>query len=229
MRCSKRLGTVVALAVAMVIGCQSGPRLGGLNPFHRSERTTFVTPAEKAQQIRAYADRATGQDTPEQQALVQELVAKLAAENDPLLRQAILETVARFETPLAGKAMLAGLSDDSEFVREASCRLLEQHPTPGATEALAARAHGDDSLDVRIAAARAMGPNGADRQQLLRLLEDRNPAMQLVGVDAMRKATGQDFGGDVAAYIALARGETPAPREDRVEVANRLPDWVPFF
>jgi hypothetical protein len=52
--------------------------------------------------------------------------------------------------------------------------------------------------------------------------------MQLVGVEAMRNATGKDYGGDVAAYVALARGETPSQREPTA-VAGRLSDWVPFF
>lgn len=227
---TKSLATALTLVSLVAFGCQAGgPRMGGLNPFFKSERTTFVTPAMRTETIRQYAEKATGEDTPEQQALVAELVAELPKESDPLIRQALLETLAKFKTPTVGRSLLAGLSDESEHVREASCRLLATHPTPGAIEALAPLIQSDESFDVRIAAARAIGPNGADRTQLLRLLEDRNPAMQLVGVEAMRNATGQDFGGDVAAYVALARGETPAPREERTEVAGRLPSWIPFF
>lgn len=222
-----RICLALPLACVAAAGCMSnGPRLLGLNPFYQVERTTFVTPAKRLAEIRAVADKSTGADTPEQQALVEALVAPLPEEPDPLVRQAILETAAEFKTPLASRALLAGLTDDSPHVREAACRLLAAHPASGAVEALAARAHGDESFDVRVAAARALAPNGATPQQLLMLLEDPNPAMQLVGAEAMRSATGKDFGGDVGAYIALARGETPPERSG--SVASRLPDWLPF-
>ncbi|TWT96990.1 HEAT repeat protein [Botrimarina colliarenosi] len=223
-----RRSTSVILAAAFALaGCQSGPRMGGLNPFYRAERTTFVVPSKRIDAIRQTAEKANGQDTPEQQALVQELIKPLEGETDPLVRQATLETVAAFNTTLTGKALLAGLSDPNPYVREASCRLLSQRPTAGATEALAVRAKTDDSFDVRVAAARALEPNGATSEQLLALLQDPNPAMQLVGVEAMRNSTGKDFGGDVAAYVALARGEEP-PQREKTAVAS-LPDWVPFF
>lgn len=221
---------LLALAV-VAIGCQSGPRLAGLNPFHRPERTAFETPAKRIDAIRLVAKKSTRQDTPEQQAIVRELITSLPKEQDPLIRQAVLETAAAFKTPLASKALLAGLSDESPHVREASCRLLAAAPVSGAADALASIAHGDESFDVRVAAAKALGRNGGTQQQLLPVLEDSNPAMQLAGVEAMRNVTGKDFGGDVSAYRALARGETPeaAGREGRTEVANRLPGWVPFF
>ena len=222
----RRLNLLILVA-AVGAGCQTGPRMGGLNPFYRPERTTFVVPAKRIESIRQTTEKATGKDTPEQQAIVQDLVTPLEGERDPLIRQATLETVAAFNTTLSGKALLAGLSDESPHVREAVCRLLAKRPTAGAAEVLAARVQGDDSFDVRVAAAQALAPNGATPQQLLPLLEDSNPAMQLVGVEAMRSATGKDYGGDVAAYVALARGDEP-PQREKTAVAS-LPDWVPFF
>ncbi len=216
---------------ALLVGCQSnGPRLGGLNPFFQVERTAFLTPKKRIEAIRAKGDQSNGQDTPEQQAIVQELVATLAAEQDPNIRQASLETLARFNTPLASRALLAGLSDESSHVRLASCQMLSQRAPTGCVEALTARVRDDESFDVRIAAAKALGKVGASERDLLPILEDSDPAMQLVGVEAMRRKTGKDLGGNVAAYVALAKGESlPADESSRVEIANRLPDWVPFF
>jgi len=223
---------LAALAGATtLVGCQTGPRMGGLNPFYRPDRTTMTLPAERIEAIRATANRSTGADTPEQRAIVQELVAPLATENDPLVREAILQTVAAFNTPLASKALLAGLTDADPNVRVATCKLIAENPSPAAPPALSAIVQGDESFDVRIAAARALGSAGASKEQLLPVLEDPNPAMQLVGVEAMRRLTGRDLGGDVTAYRALARGETPqiAEPRGRTSVANRLPEWVPFF
>lgn len=230
MRLTICLGLLCLPTLVALVGCQTGG-MASLNPFHKPERTTFLRPAERIEAIRTIAGRSTGQDTPEQQAIVEELVASLAKEDDPLIRETILRTASYFKTPLASRALLAGLSDKNAHVREVSCRMLGANPTEGAAEALARVAQGDESFDVRIAAATSLGQVGARKEQLLPILEDADPAMQLVGVEAMRKTTGQDLGGDVAAYRALARGETPAsiaPKEP-VEVANRLPDWVPFF
>ncbi|MEO0529031.1 MAG: HEAT repeat domain-containing protein [Planctomycetota bacterium] len=231
MRPSLRLCFALLAVAAVAIGCQTGPRLAGLNSFFRPERTSFQTPAQRIEAIRLVAKKSTREDTPEQETLVRGLITDLPTEQDPLIRQAILEATAEFKTTLASKALLAGLSDESPHVREASCRLLTASPVAGSADALATIAHGDPSFDVRVAAAKALGRNGATRQQLLPVLEDPNPAMQLAGVEAMRDATGKDFGGDVSAYRALARGETPSSDGDggRIEVANRLPSWVPFF
>ncbi|CAE7504766.1 unnamed protein product [Symbiodinium sp. KB8] len=229
---SMRLSTptpFVLLAAVAMTGCQSGgPRMAGLNPFYQPERTTYVVAAKRMDEIRKLAEKSTGEDTPDQQTIVQDLVKPLEKETDPLVRQATLETAAKFNTTLAGKTLIAGLSDESPFVREAACRLLASRPTAGAVEPLTGVVRQDESFDVRVAAAQALEPNGAKPEQLLALLEDPNPAMQLVGVEAMRNATGKDYGGDVAAYVALARGEAPPAREP-TSVAARVPDWVPFF
>jgi len=206
----------------------NGPRMGGLNPFYQAERTSFVVPAKRVEEIRKFAAKSTGADTPDQQTLVQDLVKPLEKETDPLVRQATLETASKFNTTLAGKTLIAGLQDENPQVREVSCRLLAKRPTAGAVEPLMGAVKQDESFDVRVAAAQALQPNGAKPEQLLALLEDPNPAMQLVGVEAMRSATGKDYGGDVAAYAALARGETPAAKEP-TSVAGRMSDWVPFF
>lgn len=221
--------SLAILAAVAMTGCMSnGPRMAGLNPFYKPELTSFVVPAKRIVEIRKVAEKSTGEDTPDQQTIVQDLVKPLEKETDPLVRQATLETAAKFNTTLAGKSLIAGLSDASPQVREASCRLLAKRPTAGAVEQLMGVVKQDESFDCRVAAAQALEPNGAKPEQFLALLEDPNPAMQLVGVEAMRSATGKDYGGDVAAYAALARGETPAAKEP-TSVASRVSEWVPFF
>lgn len=229
----RKLGACLGLFTlsALLVGCQAGgPRMGGLNPFYQEERTTFQTPRKRMQAIRQIAQRSTGEDTPEQQQIVRELISVLASENDPLIRQAALETVAQFNTTLSSQALLAGLSDQDTHVRQATCGILGKRQAPGSAAALSQLAKSDESLDVRLAAAQALGRVGATEQQLLPLLEDPDPAMQLVGVEAMRRKTGRDLGGDVAAYVALAKGEAPPEgSEERTSVANRAAGWIPFF
>lgn len=232
MRRTLGIGFATLSLTALLVGCQAGgPRMGGLNPFYQEERTTFQTPRRRIEAIEAIAQRSTGEDTPEQQEIVRELVATLASENDPLIRQAALETIADFNTSLSSQALLAGLSDADQHVRTATCGMLGKRSVPGSAEALSQVVRNDDTLDVRLAAAQALGRVGATEKQLLPLLEDRDPAMQLAGVEAMRRKTGRDLGGDVAAYVALAKGETPSAEqaEDRTSVAGRAVDWIPFF
>lgn len=215
----------------LAVGCQSQPRLAGMNPFYNPERTSLETPAQRIVAIRAMGARAPEAQAPEQQELVAELVAKLENESDPLVREAILESTAAFSTPLASKAVLAGLKDSDPFVRQTCCRLLGQRSEAASIEALTRVAKADEEFDVRVAAVQALGKTNASEQTLATILQDRDPAMQLAGVKAMRQMTGQDFGGNVAAYVALAKGETPAttPEQPATAVATRPTGWLPFF
>lgn len=211
----------------MVAGCHGGKLW--LNPWHRPDQTTLVVPAQEARAIRAIAKQANGQDTPEQQAVVTELVRKLQAEQDPLLREAMLNTISAFNTRLSRQAILAGLNDADSAVRVSCCQLLSQRPGAEVTPQLARVAAEDSDFDVRVAAVRALGSatDDAARQALVAVLEDNDPAMQLVGIEAMKKRTGRDLGGDVAAYLALAKGEEP-PVAASAEVASNK-SWLPFF
>jgi HEAT repeat protein len=216
-----------AACVATVAGCHGGKLW--LNPWHRPDQTTLVVPAKEGIAIRAIAQQANGEDSPEQQAIVTELVRKLQAEQDPLLREATLQTIAAFNTRLSRQAILAGLNDADPAVRVACCNLLGQRPGAEVTPQLARVAEEDADFDVRVAAVRALGSASDDaaRQALVAVLEDNDPAMHLVGVEAMKKRTGRDLGGDVAAYLALAKGEEP-PSSPPAEVASNK-SWLPFF
>lgn len=240
--------SLAILPLLIVAGCQSGgPRLAGLNPFHRPELTSITTPAQRVKQLHALAADAN-QVTPEQaEQVVVDLIRQLETEPDPLLRQALIETAFAFDTPLAKKTPIAGLQDDDPHVRRICCRLLERSPTADSVPALAAVAKQDSDFDVRLAAVRALGASDtpSTRNALLVALEDNDPAMQLVGVESMKRLTGRDLGGDVSAYLALAKQSpavppaapaTPAtqllpttgPSESPIEVADRRFGWLPL-
>ena len=220
-----------SIVLLAVVGCQSQPRLAGMNPFYHPERTSLETPAQRIVAIRAIAQRAPKAQAPEQQELVADLVKKLENESDPLVREAILESASAFSTPLALQAVVAGANDTDPYVRQACCRLLGRQAGPTSVETLTRVARSDEEFDVRVAAVQALGNTDASGQTLVTVLKDRDPAMQLAGVEAMRQMTGQDFGGDVAAYVALAKGETPktTPDQPATAVATRPTGWIPFF
>ncbi|TWT43399.1 HEAT repeat protein [Botrimarina hoheduenensis] len=229
----KALLTTLILSTAT--GCQSGgPRMAGLNPFYRPELTSITTPAERVKELRALAEGAPSMDTGASEKMVVDLVRQLGSEPNPMIRQAIIETTTQFKTPLAAKTPIAGLQDEDSHVRQACCRMLAERPTPAGAAALAAVAKQDADFDVRIAAVQALGEqkDPIAQQALLAALEDSDPAMQLVGVQSMRRVSGKDLGGNVADYIALARKQS-APTtaagsgEPAIEVAERTFGWLP--
>ena len=205
--------------------------LARLNPFASQERTSFERPKERMLAIREVANQSTGTDTADQRTVVDGLVQQLQGENDPMLREAMYQTIAKFKVPKAQQTVTAGLQDRDPYVRITCCQLLGEYSDPAATTELAQVLREEADFDVRVAAARALGSAQGGREVLVAALQDRDPAMQYVGAQAMKEISGQDFGGNVAAYVALAEGKRPEapPEEPSVEVANRLPSWIPFF
>jgi len=203
--------------------------MGGL--FASRDRTTYRTPTVRTDEALAIAASASGVDTPEQQALLADLARRIQSERDPLVREAIVDSVARFPMPLADQVLQAGLTDSDSGVRQHCCQALGQRGLSTCVPALARLAKEDEEFDVRVAATQALGQLKSPEavQALAVALEARDPALQYAGVEAMRSATGRDLGGDVKAYLALAKGETPviatAPPENST---NPLKRWSPF-
>ena len=149
--------------VATLAGCQ-------LWPFRDNERTSIITPAMRAASIREIGARADDATEAEQLAMCEELAQQIRTEPDPIVRRAIQETIAEFETPLASAVLLAGLNDDDRDVRTACCRLLGQRKDPagrGAAEPTRrhrARRRGADGGDRRSWAVRVERRGGGPRR-----------------------------------------------------------------
>lgn len=225
-----RSATLVLLIVALA-GCQSGP-LAGLawSPFPQKDRTTYETPKLRMEAAMAIGEQATGEDTPDQQQHVVDLARRIQAEPDPLVRESVLSATARFQTPLASQVLVAALADTDPLVRRRACRLLGRRGDPTAVPALAKLIRTDKDLDVQIEATRALGGIASPETNaaLVAALEAQDPALQFAGVTAMKQCTGRDFGGDVKACLAYARGETPPAAEPPSAVASRVERWLPF-
>ena len=84
-------------------------------------------------------------------------------------------------------------------------------------------------LDVRLAAIDALGkiPSAETVAALGIALQDRDPAVQFAGVQALKAASGEDFGNDVASWQQYVAGETPKT-ESEISVADRVKQWAPF-
>ncbi len=181
--------------------------------------------------VRDFRTQSTGVDTPEQREIVNQLARQIQVEPDPLVREAIVDTIAEFRTPLASQVLEAGLSDADADVRRHCCMALGKRGDPAAVPVLARAINGEQDLQVRIAAVEALGSiHSPDAYTALAVaMEDRDPALQYAGVESMREISGKDLGNDVSAWLQYARGETPtASSEEEVSIARRLRGLTPF-
>ena len=172
----------------------------------KKDRTTIITPSMRAATIREIGEQADGYTEAQQIALCDQLAKQIQIEPDPIVRQTIQVAIAECKTPLAQSVLLAGLNDDDREVRITCCRLLGHRADPSSVAALSRVVAADSDSDVRIAATDALGgiPGAGSIQGIAVAIRDRDPAMQYAGVEAMKKASGQDLGNDVAAWRQYA-------------------------
>lgn len=205
--------------MATLAGCQ-------LWPFGDNERTSIITPAMRAASIREIGPRSDDADSAQQLSMCEELAQQIRTEPDPIVRRAIQETIAKFETPLASAVLQAGLNDDDRDVRTTCCRQLGRRKDPAAVAALSRIVASDPDAEVRMAAIGALGKFDSEDAVvgLAAAVKDRDPAMQYAGVQAMKTASGKDLGNDVEAWRQYAATLAPAsPTGGETSIA-RQPD-----
>ncbi len=212
----------VAVAISTLGGCST-------LPFMQKERTSIITPGMRMAAVREIGPRAKNADTAEQQRICEQLALHIQTEPDPLVRQEIQNTVAQFSPPLALKMLLAGLSDEDLDVRLTCCSRLGKRGDVGAIGPLRKILETDDELDARLAAIDALGQIESTETvaALAIALNDRDPAIQYAGVQALKVASGQDFGNDVRAWQQYVSGETPQAKPP-ISIAEKAKQWSPF-
>jgi HEAT repeat protein len=193
------LGGPLCLVAAALAGCT-------LWPFGAKEHTSIITPSMRAASIREMGPRARDADLADQARMCEQLAQQIQTEPDPIVRKTIQETIAEFQTPLAATVLIAGLNDEDREVRIACCRKLGERQDANAVGPLSRLVSTDEDLDVRLAAVDALSQlkSEAAIPGLAAALKDRDPAMQLAGVEAMRNVTGEKLGNDVAAWREYA-------------------------
>ncbi len=197
-------------AVSLISGC-------ALWPFKDNDRSTIITPAMRAASIREMGPRAEDASEADQLAMCQELAGQIRSEPDPIVRRAIQETIAEFDAPLAGTVLVAGLNDEDRDVRTACCRLLGKRKNAEAIPPLGRIVATESDAEVRMAAIHALGEfqTTASVQALAAAIKERDPALQYAGVQAMKRASGEDLGNDVEAWRQYA--ERVAPSESPLD------------
>jgi HEAT repeat protein len=203
---NRLLAQLAVFTVLTASGC-------ALWPWGAKERTSVITPGMRMASIREFGPRGRDADDAEQARICEQLAQQIRTEPDPIVRKTIQETIGEFRTPLASAVVLAGLNDDDRDVRVTCCRLLGERADPATIEPLSKLVATDSDLDVRLAAVDALGlmKSNATVPGLAAALKDRDPAMQLAGVEAMKSVTGkEDLGNDVEAWREYAATITPA-------------------
>jgi HEAT repeat protein len=198
-------------------------------PFPEHERTTYRTPSMRVDAVQQYGMRSTGVDSPEQRELTDQLARQIQIEPDPIVRKAVIASISEFQTPMAQQVLEAGLADENKGVRVACCQALGRRGEAASVDKLASALRADKDMDVRLAAAEALGKIRSPEaiQALVPALDDRDPALQYVGVESMRAITGQDYGPDVQAWRQVATGANP-PEPTAPSLAERLRKASPF-
>jgi HEAT repeat protein len=230
MRTVVRNTLLAATLTASVAGCQMYEQhRPTFWPFPERKLTTYNTPAMRSDAVREFATKATGDDTPQQREITDQLARQIQVEPDPLVRQSVIKAIAEFRTPMAQQVLQAGLNDENEAVRIECCNALGRRAETASVASLAAALGGDKSDDVKMAAAKALGKIKSPEaiKALAVALDDRDPAMQYVGVQSLKSITGKDYGPDVQTWRQVAAGGTP-PAAPAPSIAERMRNITPF-
>ncbi len=203
---------VLALLLAFGLlstGC-AGSWLANHGPWaakKESEVPGIKTADQRIAELKALAQKVSEKSSAEQQRISEKLARQIEKEQDPLVRQEIVTTLAVYPTPLAAKVLQAALSDPDNDVRVASCKAWGTHGGHEAVEPLTSTLNGDSNIDVKMAAARALGKikDPAAMSPLADALADANPALQHRAIESMKTISGRDFGADVNAWRQFAK------------------------
>jgi HEAT repeat protein len=225
---SSHVHGLLLLAALTATGCQS-MAWPAMWPFPDRERTTHEGPRQRIEAIEQLVDQSDGTDSPKQREIVEQLARQIQKEPDPLVRATIIQTLVAYRVPLAQQVMEAGLSDGDAVVRLACCRALGKRAEAASIPRLGQVLRNDKNQDVRMAAAEALGQikTTESLQALVAAVDDRDPAMQYVGIQAMKSVSGKDYGGDIAAWKQVASGGSP-PLPPGPSIAERIRSVSPY-
>ena len=218
--------------VLIVTGCSAdGPltRLSSINPAVRRQwaadeqhATTFFARSEK---LNTLENQASKMSTEEQSVASQQLNTLLRDEANPVLRSQAVRILAKIAHPNAEIGLNMAESDSDPDVRQQVCQARGEQRSRQALRALARILANDDDFDVRLSATRELG-NYRDAEAFQALgaaLSDSDPAMQHRAMASLARATGEDLGGDVAAWkeflaTGKANSDTPSSWVSRLKI-----------
>ncbi|HEX3871112.1 MAG TPA: HEAT repeat domain-containing protein [Pirellulales bacterium] len=220
------LGLIVSLTI--VGGCAQGPswKMSDLSWFNKKKKETeelgpkIAAPADRVKAMQELAEKSKEMSQEEKERHAIELARGIQHEEDAILRQQVLRTLAVLPCPVTTAVLTAAVSDTDADVRVVCCDAWAHHGGPDAVKVLCGVLNSDTDLDVRLAAARALGVVGdkAAIETLGTALDDKDPAMQHRVIVSLHKITGKDFGDNVNTWRDYVHGGTP----EELSVAEKL-------
>jgi HEAT repeat protein len=210
------------------LGCSSSPLADNFRaPWRKPPQQApgITTAAQQVAELKEMRKRAA-QGTPEEhQRLCAQLAEQIKTEEDSQIRIEILKTLAVLNTPLSAAVLQAALQDSDPDVRVTACESWGKRPGEEASGQLARVLASDTSLDVRLAAARALGQTASKGAiaPLGEALSDNDPALQYRAMQSLKSLSGRDYGNDVNAWRQYAKsGEADVHSPS---IAQRLKSW----
>src|SRR3954467_2978688 len=95
-----------ALLIIVLGGCATYERhRPTFWPFPERKLTTFHTPSLRVDAVHEFALQSTGVDSPEQRQITDQLARQIQVEPDPLVRQAVVTSIAEYRTQMAQQVL----------------------------------------------------------------------------------------------------------------------------
>lgn len=205
-------GALVLCSLGLASGCASRGELATWWPWYEPDQTADLAKygpvsRQKVEHLESLREQASAADVAERERVAAELAQQIQNETDPYVRIHIIRTLAQYPTPAADAVLYAALKDPDADVRVECCQAWATRGGADAADFLGETLASDTNVDVRIAAAKALGEMGDPRAvpHLAIALEDPDPALQFRAVAAMRNITGEDLGNDVNAWREYAK------------------------
>lgn len=206
---------LLAACAWALIGCASGDEVSDrpLGEFVKS--ITGPTPGEAARgafhrydadvrrrNVALLADAPFGGEEP-----YLRMYRLLLDDPAPTVRAACIRALGRHGASRDVEVLLPLLRDDNDFVRWEAAKAMCRLHHPAAIDDLIRLVNEDEDVDVRMAAARALGqyPRARVFDALVGALDDLDYGVSQAAADSLRTLTGRDFDRDARAWLAWSR------------------------
>ena len=222
------LGLIVCLGLVAGQGCASGGSLEKLAFWKKKKEEPQVgpvveSPVERTKKLKELVKQAPEMPPAEQEKVVEDLVLQLQKEEIAMMRIRLLQTLGVFPQPAATAMVIAGLKDSDRDVRIICCETVGKHKPPDSAKQLMEVLSSDTEIDVRIAAARALGEFKDDPAVVAALgtaLDSNDPAMQYRAVQSLRKTTGKNYDDNINTWREYVKGNNPPEPSIATRVKN---------
>ena len=203
-------GFAMALSVAWLAGCETlgqdiNEFTAGINPTSPTEAAKNMMDPYDADKRRTGTTLIANSPFGGGEVYVKSYRDKVDTERDPVVKAIAIRALARHGTPDDAQRILSHLNDENVQVRwEAAKGLQRLHNEAVIPDLLKTLRKDDEQVDVRIAAAAALGQYPQDRvfQGLVRALDARELALNLAAEKALYDLTSKDFGIDPTQWLA---------------------------